>query len=69
MSEVYKKLAKKEVDLVELDIDSSEEKEAKFIKDSLVLWKEMKKDVLAVMDVVKKNWDSKVEEGKKDYFG
>ena len=69
LSEVYKKLAKKEVDLVELDIDSSEEKEAKFIKDSLVLWKEMKKDVLAVMDVVKKNWDSKVEEGKKDYFG
>ena len=69
LTEIYKKLAKREVELIELDIDSTEEKEAKFIKDSHKLWQEIKKDVLEVVEVIKKNWDTKVEEGKKDYFG
>jgi len=69
LTKIYKKLAKKEVELIELDIASTEEKEAKFIKDSYNLWQEIKKDVLSVVGVIKKNWDAKVEDNKKDYFG
>ena len=69
LTEIYKKLAKKEVELIELDIVSTEEKEVKFIKESYNLWQEIKKDVLNVIDAIKKNWDTKVEVDKKDYFG
>ncbi len=69
LTEVYKKLAKKEVELIELDIESTEEKEVEFIKDSYKLWQEVKKDVLEVVDAIKKNWDTKAEANKKDYFG
>lgn len=69
LTEIYKKLAKREIDLIELDVESTEEKEAKFIKDSFELWQEIKKDFLNVIKVVKKNWDAEEKEGKKDYFG
>ena len=69
LTEAYKKLAKKEVDLLELDIESIDEKEVKFIKDSYRLWQEIKKDVLDIVRIIRKNWDSKVEENRKDYFG
>ena len=69
LTEIYKKLAKREVDLIELDIVSTEEGEAKFIKDSYKLWQEIKKDILKVVDVIKKNWDVKAETSKKNYFG
>ena len=54
LTEVYKKLAKKEVELLELDIESTEEKEVKFIKDSYELWQNVKKDILEVVEVIKK---------------
>ncbi|MCK4647406.1 hypothetical protein KAT24_00575 [Candidatus Pacearchaeota archaeon] len=69
LTEIYKKLAKREVELIELDIDSTEEKEAQFIKESYRLWQGIRKDVLEVIDAIKKNWDTKVEADKKDYFG
>ena len=69
LTEVYKRLAKKEVDLIEIDIESSDEKEVEFIKDSYKLWQDVKGDVLDVVQVIKKNWDNKVEEDKKNYFG
>ncbi len=69
LTDIYKKLAKREIDLIELDIDSTEEKEAEFIKESFELWQVIKKDFLKIIEVVKKNWDTEEKEGKKDYFG
>ncbi len=69
LTEIYKKLAKNEINLIELDISSTEEKEVEFIQESFQLWQEIKKDLLEIIKVVKKNWDIEVEEGKKDYFG
>jgi hypothetical protein len=69
LSEVYKKLAKTEVSLIELDIHFSEEKEAIFLKESYKTWQEIKKDIMDFMDVVKKNWDNKIKVNGKDYFG
>ena len=68
LSEIYKKLAKKEVELIELDIQFSEEREAEFVKDSFAIWQGMKKDLLQIIGVIKKNWNNKVESNGKNYF-
>ena len=69
LSEIYKKLMKKEVKFIELDLEFNEEKEAQFIKDSYELWQEMKKDMLKVMDKINKRWDDKFEANNRGYFG
>lgn len=69
LTEIYKKLVKVEVTLIELDIKFSEEKEIEFIKESYKIWQEIKKDVLGVLEIVKKNWDNKSEINGKGYFG
>lgn len=67
--EIYKKLAENEIKLIEVDIDSSEEKETKFIKESYKMWQEIKKDLLEITKMIKKNWDSKFGANSKSYFG
>jgi len=69
IKEIYKKLIKKEVELIELDIEYNEEKEIQFIKSSYEMWVEIKKDLLEIIGVVKKNWDNKTENNGKGYFG
>lgn len=69
LENIYKVLSKREVEVIILDIDFSEEKEAIFIKESYSEWKEVKKDLLSVVNVVRLNWDSKSESNGKDYFG
>jgi len=69
LTEIYKKLSKNELKLMGLDINYSEEKEALFIRESYVMWQEMKKDLLDIFEKANKNWDNKVESKKKDYFG
>ena len=66
---IYKKLSRYEVDLIELDVEYSEEKEAKFVKEFNVVWQEVKKEMLEVVGVIKNNWDQEVEKGSKAYFG
>lgn len=67
--DIYKEIAKIEIQVMELDIDFSEKKEAEFIKNTFNVWQSIKKDFSKIIDVVKKNWDAKSEEGRKDYFG
>lgn len=69
LSEMYKKMAKNEIKLIEIDIEFSEEKEAGFIKNSYKLWQGLKKDFLNILNTIEKNWDNKFEVGKKGYFG
>ena len=71
LSEIYKKLAKKEVEILELDIQFSEEKEVEFIKNSYKIWKEIKNELLEIVEVINNNWDKEVEIVKKGkgYFG
>ena len=69
LTEVYKKLSKIELKLIELDIKYSEEKEALFIRESFVMWQEMKKELLDIIEKVNNNWDNKSESKNKDYFG
>jgi len=69
LSDVYKELAKTEIRIMELDLSFSESKEADFIKEGFKLWQDVKKDLLAITDKIKKNWDMKSDEGRRDYFG
>jgi len=68
-TEIYKKLSKNELKLIELDIEFSEEKEVAFIKNSYNMWQDMKKDLLKIIEKVDGNWDKKSESKNKDYFG
>jgi hypothetical protein len=71
LSEVYKILSRFEIDLLELDLSSSEEKEAEFIKNLFDEWQNVKKEILDVVNVIKDNWDKKFEVNgnNKNYFG
>lgn len=69
LTEIYKKLIKLEVNLIEIDIIYSEEKEAKFIKETFKIWQEIKVDFSKVIKTIKENWDIKAEKNGKNYFG
>lgn len=69
LMELYKQLAKVDVDLIELDLEYSEEKEAKSINEYYLFWQKIKKEFLEIVNVIKKNWDNKVEDNGKGYFG
>lgn len=67
--ELYKKIAKVDVDLIELDLVYSEEKEAKSIEKYYEMWQGIKKELIEIVDVIKKNWDTKIEDNGRGYFG
>lgn len=69
LTEVYKKLAEIEVELIGVDIEYVEKKEAEFIKQSFLVWQKIKKDILEIVRVIKKNWGNKLETNNKGYFG
>ncbi len=69
LTEIYKQLSKNEIELIGLDVEFSEEKDAAFIKEFYRLWQEIKKELLRIIDAIKKNWDNKSEMRGKDYFG
>jgi hypothetical protein len=71
LGEIYKKLAKVELAFIEADIEFSEEKEASFVKNSFSVWQDIKKDLLKIIEKVKKDWDEdlKIESNGKGYFG
>ena len=69
LAEIYKQLVKTEVSLLETDINFSEERDAKFIKDSFGLWQEIKIDLLGTVQIIKDNWDNKSSSASKGYFG
>ncbi len=69
LTEIYKKIAKMDIELVELDLEYSEEKEAEAITNYYQMWQEMKRELLGIVEVIKTNWDSKEENGKGNYLG
>lgn len=69
LAEIYKKLAKIELELIHIDISFSEKKEAEFINKSYRVWQEIKNGIIAILETVKKNWDNKFETNNRGYFG
>jgi len=66
---IYKKLSQLEIDILEIDLEFSEEKEAKFVKKAYKEWQEIKKDLLGIVGVFKNSVDKKSEANGKSYFG
>ena len=69
LTEIYKKLARIEVELIELDVQFVEKKEAEFVKENYKVWQGIKKNLLEVLGVIRKNWEIKSEVNGKGYFG
>lgn len=69
LTEIYKKLIKEEIKLIELDLEFFEEKEAKFIREFYKFWQETKKELLKIIEKAEKSSDSKSEENNRGYFG
>jgi|GEM_PF-282804 len=67
----YKKLAQKEIDIIELDLDFNLEKEIVFIKSAFDLWQEVKTELLEIISTVKKGWsdNSDIKDKSQNYFG
>jgi hypothetical protein len=66
---LYKQLSRLEVDFIELDLAYIEQKEAEAINKYYLLWQEMKKELFSIVEIIKKNWDNKVEDNGKGYYG
>lgn len=69
LTEIYKRLAKTELDLIELDISFNEEKEAEFINKNYLLWKELSRELNSIMIKVKENWDKESARGNNSFVG
>lgn len=67
---MYERMARKEVELLELDLDYNEEKESEFVKTTYNLWNSIKKDLIFIFERTKLNWDRNVSDVKKNnYYG
>jgi hypothetical protein len=67
--EIYKELAKMQVQLVELDVDFSVELGAVFINETTNSWRKIKENFTEIIKKIKSNWDNKSENNSKAYFG
>ena len=67
---VYKNFVELELTALKLEIDYSEEGEAKSIKNIFNVWNKVRPDMRKVLGVMEKNWNSSSSEKKeKTYFG
>jgi len=69
LTELYKKFAGLELEFISIDIEYSEEKEAKFLKQFCKDWQEIKKEMNSILEFIKKNWKNKAKNLDKNYFG
>jgi len=70
LEDIYKKIAKIEIEIMELDILYSEQKEAEFVKKACGVWCEIGGKWIKIISSVKNAWDNDSKEDyNKDYFG
>lgn len=71
LQSIYKKLAGKEIDVIELDLEYDLKKEIEFIKSAFLMWQEIKNDLLKIIQKIKKDWKNGIKKVSKDqgYFG
>jgi hypothetical protein len=68
LAEIYEKFSRLEVESLKRELDYSEEEEAEFIKKIYFFWKDIKKDLLGVVQSIDFNWDNKIAKSEKSYF-
>lgn len=69
LSEIYKKMGEIQITLVGVDLVYSEKNEAEFIKNSFLVWQEIKKDLIKIIEKIKSIKENKPVNHDKNYFG
>jgi hypothetical protein len=69
LNDLYKRMARSEVKIVKLDLSYSEKNESEFIKETYELWQDVKKNLMAILNIIEERWDNKSEGNNKGYFG
>ncbi len=69
LSEIYKRIARMEVKIIELDLEYDEKKEADAVREFSEIWQKDKKVLLEIVSTIDSNWDVKSSSAKKGYFG
>ena len=69
IEKVYKSFVELELHSLKLEIDYSEDEEAKAIKNILNIWNNTKGDLRASIGIMEKNWNSASVKKEKGYFG
>ena len=69
LEEIYTKLGRLEIKVIDVDNDYSEKGEAEFIKHVFQEWKEIKESMKQVSKALQKGWDKKTERKEKSYLG
>ena len=69
LEELYSKLGKLEIEVIEIDNDYSEKGEAEFIKHLFNEWKGVKEDMKKISKSLRNSWDKKSERKEKSYLG
>jgi len=68
-NDIYDKLAEIDIELIKLDIESSEKRDAEFINSISISWKEIKKELVDVIGRLKKGKNGEEKDRGSGYFG
>ena len=68
LNKIYERFGDLEIELIKLDLDYNEKKEAEFIKNIFKIFSDIKPDILEIIDKMLSN-GSKEEKDKGSYFG
>ncbi len=69
LGEFYKKLAKRQIEIIKLDLVYDVKKEVIFIKEVFSEWKKMKSEIFDIISFAEANMDKKYDNGSRAYFG
>jgi len=69
LESVYEKLGSFELEVIELDCNYNEKAEVEFIKKLLAEWKDVKEDMINLVEVLKRNWNQKSKKDERGYLG
>ncbi len=69
LSDLYARLSEINIELIKLDIDSNEKKDAEFINQVYESWQSIKKDLSSVVNRFKDNKEVKEDKNSTRYFG
>ncbi len=69
LGEIYQKLSEIDLDLIRLDISSTEEEDVKFIMNALASWNQIKSDLSGIVKKINIVPEDKEEKNSGGYFG
>ncbi len=69
LEKIYAKLGEFEIDVIELDNDYTDEKEAQFILNVFKEWQQVKSDLKGVVGSLRSGWNQKTIPKEKGYMG